>query len=135
MSFRVCAFLVKPPRCALAPAAAFTSLMRRLAASGLPRGLASRADQPRLLLSFSCTHPDCSSSDEDRKTVKTISKLAYERGVVLVRCKCDKLHLIADRLGWFADGGTDIEQILKERGEEIGKLTSVVDVEENNGKQ
>jgi len=44
--------------------------------------------------------------------VRTVSKQAYDTGVVLVRCKCDKLHLIADRLGWFDDGGTDVEKIL-----------------------
>ena len=36
--------------------------------------------------------------------------------MVLVRCPgCQGLHLIADRLGYFADGGTDIEQLAAAR--------------------
>lgn len=29
---------------------------------------------------------------------------------------CRKNHLIADNLGWFQDGGTNIEQIMQEKG-------------------
>jgi hypothetical protein len=39
---------------------------------------------------------------------------AYREGVVIVRCPgCDNLHLIADRLGWFEDGGVDVQQLME----------------------
>lgn len=36
-------------------------------------------------------------------------QVAFEQGVVLVRCPgCDNNHLIADRLGYFDDDSTDV---------------------------
>ena len=36
------------------------------------------------------------------KQIKSFTKNAYHKGVVLVRCEgCDKIHLVADNLGWF----------------------------------
>lgn len=38
---------------------------------------------------------------------KTFSRLAYEKGVVLVTCPgCRVRHLVADHLGWLADHST-----------------------------
>ncbi|KAK1941658.1 DNL-type zinc finger protein [Phytophthora citrophthora] len=60
----------------------------------------------------------------ETRSAKTISKHAYYKGVVLVRCPgCENLHLIADRLGWFEDDGTDVESLLKDKGEKVRFVT------------
>jgi len=52
---------------------------------------------------------------------------------VLLRCDgCENLHLIADNLDWFKDGGTNIEQILAEQGKRVHKgVTDGGDIEFN----
>jgi hypothetical protein len=76
--------------------------------------------QQRLKLEFTCTHQnECQYVDinnPNRRVCKEISALAYTQGVVLVKCPCDKLHLIADRLGWFEENGTDVFQELLKKG-------------------
>ncbi|POM78305.1 Hypothetical protein PHPALM_4180, partial [Phytophthora palmivora] len=60
----------------------------------------------------------------ETRSAKTISKHAYYKGVVLVRCPgCENLHLVADRLGWFEDDGTDVETLLKQKGEKVRFVT------------
>lgn len=54
---------------------------------------------------------------------KTFSKDAYHKGVVIIRCDgCQKLHLVADNLGWFRDKKVTVEDLAREKGEEMVKL-------------
>ncbi|KAL1922234.1 uncharacterized protein VTP21DRAFT_9773 [Calcarisporiella thermophila] len=73
----------------------------------------SKPDQGRYLISFTCKV--CHT-----RTAHTMSKQAYHNGVVLIQCpSCQNRHLIADHLGWFRDGSTTIEDLMRERGENI----------------
>lgn len=55
---------------------------------------------------------------------QTISNQAYNEGVVIVRCSgCKNNHLVADNLGWFKDKKTNIEDILKEKGETVRRVS------------
>ncbi|CAJ1443309.1 unnamed protein product, partial [Effrenium voratum] len=82
----------------------------------LAEGLPGTREEEAYALAYTCGV--C-----DGRSVKKISKRAYHQGVVIVTCPhCENRHLIADRLGWFEDESTDIEKMMKEKGEEIVKL-------------
>ncbi|XP_078032622.1 DNL-type zinc finger protein [Augochlora pura] len=66
----------------------------------------------------------------NHRNSKLISKVAYEEGVVIVRCdNCKNNHLIADNLGWFEEMKTtkNIERFLLKKGETVKKVMNDVD--------
>ncbi len=61
----------------------------------------------------------------ETRAAKTFTKMAYENGVVLVKCPgCGNHHLIADRLGWFQDGSWDVTSIARKAGEESCRVVT-----------
>ncbi|KZC11116.1 PREDICTED: DNL-type zinc finger protein-like [Dufourea novaeangliae] len=61
---------------------------------------------------------------------KIISKVAYEHGIVIIRCDgCKNNHLIADNIGWFPEmrKTRNIEKFLAARGETVKKVQNDID--------
>lgn len=61
---------------------------------------------------------------------KLISKLAYNKGVIIVRCDgCKNNHLIADNLGWFTEINSkiNIEKLMALKGETVKKIINDID--------
>ncbi|KFM78808.1 DNL-type zinc finger protein, partial [Stegodyphus mimosarum] len=82
--------------------------------------------QPKLFLAFTCKI--CKSRIE-----KYISKTAYTKGVVIVRCDgCQENHLIADNLGWFPNlkSMRNIEEIMAAKGEVVKKSVDGFQIQE-----
>mmetsp|Transcript_427 Transcript_427/g.511 ORF Transcript_427/g.511 Transcript_427/m.511 type:complete len:192 (-) Transcript_427:640-1215(-) len=77
----------------------------------------------KMIIGFTCSYAGpCETPDDERRQHKIISKKSYYEGVCLVKCPCEKLHLIADNLGWFGDD-RNIEEILSQRGESVQRLS------------
>lgn len=72
----------------------------------------------KMKLMFTCKK--CST-----RNTRLISKLAYNKGVVIVRCNgCKNNHLIADNLGWFSEISTktNIEKLMALKGETVRRI-------------
>ncbi|KAJ3321470.1 hypothetical protein HDV06_004139 [Boothiomyces sp. JEL0866] len=78
----------------------------------------SNTPQERLIIGFTCKV--C-----NHRQFKSMSKIAYTKGVVMIKCDgCKNTHLIADHLGWFdsqSPPGT-VEDILKAKGESVKRV-------------
>lgn len=60
----------------------------------------------------------------ERQT-RSLSKRAYHHGVVVLRCQgCERLHLVADNLGWFGEGTTSAEALAERAGEQPLRLVA-----------
>lgn len=74
-----------------------------------------------LCLAYTCK--DCGTRNS-----KSISKMAYLNGVVIVRCdKCQNTHLVTDHDKWIddVDGKKNVEDILAKKGEKAEKIQEV----------
>ncbi|KAJ2849627.1 hypothetical protein IWW36_002490 [Coemansia brasiliensis] len=93
---------------------------------------AKNPNEARLLIGFTCKV--C-----NHRQHKTMSKNAYQKGVVLIQCDgCKNRHLIADNLGWFRDRNVNIEDLMREKGEQVRQLKDqdlLDDIEANQIKQ
>ena len=64
------------------------------------------------------------------RSVKRFTRHSYTKGVVMVQCGgCGNKHLLADHLGWFEDSHKTIEDILREKGEEVKRLSVAVHID------
>ncbi|EGG07681.1 uncharacterized protein MELLADRAFT_85564 [Melampsora larici-populina 98AG31] len=89
-------------------------------------------------IQFTCKAKDAKTSKTcDTTNNHEFSKLAYEKGIVLVECPaCQNRHLIADHLSWFTNNSTsddpnfkndyrNIVDLMKSKGEKVkrGKIS------------
>ena len=91
--------------------------------AGAPEGVRTAGE--KLVIQFTCTSDQCeearAADEAARRVTKVISKKSYETGVVLVRCPCENLHMIADNLGWFGEEKNVVE-LMQKRGQSVATM-------------
>jgi len=94
--------------------------------SSVAQGSTALGQLPKLKKSLSYTCNKCNTRNH-----RIISKQAYEKGIVIVRCDgCENLHLIADNLDWFQNpNGKNIEDILAAKGEKVITDGDMIEIE------
>ncbi|KAG2434843.1 hypothetical protein HXX76_007728 [Chlamydomonas incerta] len=61
----------------------------------------------------------------DTRSTKAFSKQSYQKGVVLVRCPgCQKLHLVADHLGWFGEEPFMLHEHVAQLGGNVVRISA-----------
>mmetsp|Transcript_3436 Transcript_3436/g.9956 ORF Transcript_3436/g.9956 Transcript_3436/m.9956 type:complete len:164 (-) Transcript_3436:2154-2645(-) len=116
--FRARASLSQEPaafRALHANGGAFAGIHDGTAATPPQSDAAPREPEARLGLMFTCNK--C-----DTRAMRSFSKAAYQSGVVIVKCAnddCGSRHLIADHLGWFGAKGRTVEDMMRDKGQEV----------------
>eukprot|EP00756_Hemistasia_phaeocysticola_P032494 Hpha_TRINITY_DN16410_c0_g1::TRINITY_DN16410_c0_g1_i1::g.162591::m.162591/K17808/ZIM17, DNLZ, Tim15; mitochondrial protein import protein ZIM17 len=87
-------------------------------------GTGMGTDTGELALVFQCTAELDGGKKCGTQAIKRFSKVAYTKGVVIIECPgCKNKHVIADNLGWFHDGAQNIEDLMKQKGETLQKVS------------
>lgn len=89
-----------------------------------------KAKTDRFFLQFTCTATLDSGETCGTLNVHSISRHAYRKGTVFVRCpSCNSSHLVADNLNWIGDVGTkdqsaftNLEEYMEKQGTPVTRL-------------
>lgn len=121
----------RPPLCTISSSAASadeesngqlpTTAAETQTSAGEGKTVLGSVGADRIGVVFTCTADNCG-----QRIVKSVRRQSYEKGTVVVKCpKCEKIHVIADHLGMYADitgGKKNIEEIAKAKGQSVTRV-------------